>query len=179
MSTGYDYEDYCCKYLKKHHFKNIEHTPLSGDHGVDIIARKGRKKYAFQCKYYTGKVGNHAIQEVYTGCSYYKCDVAVVITNSIFTKNAIAEAKRLNIQLWDNIEIEKKRHVFIKWLLLIIIIMAAVYYMLPDKQKSLLYNYFMNLYQTDLDILLLIIFLFSAIILAAIAIKKIRDNAHE
>lgn len=178
MSTGYDYEDYCCKYLKKHHFKNIEHTPLSGDHGVDIIARKGRKKYAFQCKYYTGKVGNHAIQEVYTGCSYYKCDVAVVITNSVFTKNAIAEAKRLDIQLWDNIEIEKKRHLFIKLSLLIAIIMVAAYYMLSDEQKSFLYNCFINLYQTNLDILLLIIFLFLAIILAAIAIKKIRENTH-
>lgn len=178
MFTGYDYEDYCCEYLKKHHFKNIEHTPLSGDHGVDIIARKGRKKYAFQCKYYTGKVGNHAIQQVYTGCSYYKCDVAVVITNSVFTKNAIAEAKRLGIQLWDNIEVEKKRHLFIKLFLLAALILAVAYYMLPNEQKSWLHSYFINLYQTNLDIILLVVFLLAAIIVAAIAIKKIRDNAH-
>ena len=100
------------------------------------------------------------------------------MTNSVFTKNAIAEAKRLGIQLWDNIEIEKNRHLFIKFLLFLSVILAAAYYMIPDKQKSQLYSYFINFYQADIDIILLVVFLLTAIILTAIAIKKIRDNAH-
>ena len=80
--------------------------------------------------------------------------------------------KRLGIQLWDNIEVEKKRHLFIKLLLLAALILAAAYYMISDEQKSWLYNYFTNLYQTNLDIILLVVFLLAAIVLATIAIKK-------
>jgi len=173
MATGYDYEEYCCKYLKKQHFKNIEQTPLSGDHGVDIIARKGRKKYGFQCKYYSGKVGNHAIQQVYTGCSYYGCNIPVVITNSTFTKNAVAEAKVLGVQLWDHVDIVKKKHFFIRFLLIAALLTAAAYLIIPTETKSKLYQDFIIFYQNyHMNTILLIILLLLGILLAVLAIKK-------
>lgn len=99
-NSGEDYEQICCQKLKQHGFTHIETTPRTGDHGVDILARRAGRKYAIQCKYYASAVGNHAVQEVYSGCSYYDADVAVVLTNNIFTSNAIDEAKKLNVQLW-------------------------------------------------------------------------------
>ena len=47
MYTGYDYEEYCCRYLKSKGYKHIKQTPRAKDHGIDIIAQKHRKKYAF------------------------------------------------------------------------------------------------------------------------------------
>ena len=117
MYTGYDYEEYCCRYLKSKGYKHIKQTPRAKDHGIDIIAQKHRKKYAFQCKYYGKKVGNRAVQEAYTGCSYYDCDIPVVITNSTFTKNAIEEAQTLGVKLIDSVDIRRKQN-----------IVSAIYY---------------------------------------------------
>jgi hypothetical protein len=47
MYTGYDYEEYCCEYLKKQRYRHISQTPKSGDHGVDIIAVKHGKNMLF------------------------------------------------------------------------------------------------------------------------------------
>ncbi len=99
-NNGEEYELACCQKLKKYGFTHIETTPKSGDHGIDILAHKAGKKYAIQCKYYSSPVGNHAVQEAYSGCYYYRYDIPVVLTNNTFTKNAIDESKKLGVQLW-------------------------------------------------------------------------------
>ena len=83
--TGYEYEKKCADLLKMKGFERVTVTPKSGDQGVDIIAYKGGAKYGVQCKYYTGTVGNKAIQEVFTGAKFYECDKAMVITSSVLT----------------------------------------------------------------------------------------------
>lgn len=57
--------------------------------------------FAIQCKRAKNKIGNKAIQEVLSGMIYYKCDCAVVVTNSYFTKQAIETAKVTGVVLWD------------------------------------------------------------------------------
>lgn len=69
-TTGEEYEQKCCKQLKRKGFYGIETTPRTGDHGIDIIAYGKGKKYAIQCKFYSSAVGNHAVQEAYSGCEY-------------------------------------------------------------------------------------------------------------
>lgn len=101
---GLEYEKYCMSFLKKHGFKNIQCTKASGDQGIDILATKHRKKYGFQCKYYSSSVGNDAVQQAYSGAAYYDCDVACVITNSTFTKGAIALAKETDVLLYEQID---------------------------------------------------------------------------
>ena len=54
-----------------------------------------------QCKCYSGNVGNSAIQEAFSGKSIYNADIAVVLTNSYFTKQAIEDAQLLRVRLWD------------------------------------------------------------------------------
>ncbi len=97
---GHDFEYYCANILSRRGFEEVEVTKGSGDHGIDILANKDGIKYAIQCKRYAGKVGNHAVQEAYTGKSLYSCDIGVVMTNSEFTPQAIEEANRLGIKLW-------------------------------------------------------------------------------
>ena len=99
--TGEEFEVFCAKLLAKSGYSQIKLTSATGDRGVDITASKDGVHYAFQCKRYTGGVGNAAVQEVYSGKSLYDADVAVVITNSYFTEQAKDDAERLRVRLWD------------------------------------------------------------------------------
>lgn len=101
------------EYLKKDEFRRYDPTVFdalkeiafnskaSGDHGVDILAENMDTSYAIQCKYYSGAVGNSAVQEAFSGKAYYDRDIAVVMTNSVFTQQAIDEASKLKVKLWD------------------------------------------------------------------------------
>jgi len=99
--TGEEFEKFCVVILSKNNFINVKQTKSSGDQGVDILAEKDGIKYAIQCKCYSKPVGNHAIQEVYSGKNYYNCHVGVVLTNQTFTESAITLANKTNILLWD------------------------------------------------------------------------------
>lgn len=66
-----------------------------------MLAEKDGITYAIQCKYYTDKVGNHAVQEAFAGKEYYDRMVAVVMTNSTFTQAAIETADQTHVLLWD------------------------------------------------------------------------------
>ncbi|RKM58494.1 restriction endonuclease [Butyrivibrio sp. X503] len=101
MSDGEEFELYCVSLLELNGYKNVSLTPVIGDHGVDIIAEKDNIKYDIQCKYYSVPVGNNAVQEVFTGRAFYKCDIAIVMTNSTYTRQAIEEATALGVKLWD------------------------------------------------------------------------------
>lgn len=98
---GHSFEYWCADLLRKSGYSKVEVTPGSGDQGVDIVAQKDGYRYAFQCKRYSNKVGNTPIQEVYAGRTFYGCDVAVVMTNSFFTDDAISLARSTGVLLWD------------------------------------------------------------------------------
>ena len=98
---GYEFEVYCAELLKQNGFTDIQVTKGSGDYGVDILAYKDTISYAIQCKCYQSPVGNKAVQEAYSGKSFYNCMVAVVLTNNYFTDAAIETAKRNSVILWN------------------------------------------------------------------------------
>lgn len=97
--TGHDYERVVAAYLRNKGYNRVEVTKGSGDYGVDIIAHKGKKKYAVQCKYYTSPVSLGAVQEVIAGKAMYKCNAAMVVTNSTFTEAAEKLAKQNGVKL--------------------------------------------------------------------------------
>ena len=99
--NGHDFEHYCADILRKNNFEQVEVTQGSGDQGVDIIAYKDGLKYAIQCKNYSSHLGNTPVQEVFAGKTFYKCHVAVVMTNQTFTKGAIDLADATDVLLWD------------------------------------------------------------------------------
>lgn len=98
---GHEFEYFCAELLKGNGFVNVEVTQASGDFGVDVLAEKDGVTYAVQCKCYSDKVGNHAVQEATSGTQYYHRMVAVVLTNSTFTPAAIETAQKTNVLLWD------------------------------------------------------------------------------
>jgi len=86
----------------------IEISPKSGDQGVDIIALRGDRRIAIQCKRFAkgALVSNSAIQEIFAGMSYYKCTDGLLVTTSSLTSHAQELADSLGIKYWDEQYIE-------------------------------------------------------------------------
>lgn len=98
---GLQFERYCADLLEKNGYENVSVTSGSGDQGVDVIAYRDGIKYGIQCKCYSSTIGNRAVQEVFTGKTFYQCHVGIVLTNNYFTPAAIELAQRSGIILWN------------------------------------------------------------------------------
>ncbi len=101
VMTGPEFERYCAELLSKNGFKQVKVMGGSGDQGADILAVKMGKKYCVQCKRYQKALSNKPVQEAFTGAKIYHCQVAVVMTNSTFTKGAKEAASKTGVLLWD------------------------------------------------------------------------------
>lgn len=98
---GHQFEYFCAEVLSKNGYENIEVTKGSGDQGIDVLAEKDGIKYAVQCKCYSSDIGNKAVQEAFSGKTFYNCHVAVVLTNRYFTTSAKELAEKNSVLLWD------------------------------------------------------------------------------
>lgn len=100
IETGEDFENYI-KELIQENIKGVtvELTPKTGDQGADLIVCGPNAKIVIQAKYYSGKVGNTAVQEVTAAKSYYQADVSVVVTNSEYTDSARSLAEKTDTVL--------------------------------------------------------------------------------
>lgn len=74
---------------------------------LTLLHKKKGQSFGFQCKRYTGFVGNKAVQEVWAGHHYYQLDQAAVITNSEFSDSAIALADDLGVMLIDRKKLKR------------------------------------------------------------------------
>lgn len=102
---GHEFERWCADLLTRIGYQDVRVTRGSGDQGVDIVAKKDRLHYAFQCKRYSKPLGNKPIQEVYAGMAMYNCSMGAVITNQYFTQGAIDLSERTGIILIDRREL--------------------------------------------------------------------------
>ena len=98
---GHSFEYFCADILRYNGYSAVQVTSGSGDFGVDILCKKNNYSYAIQCKCYSNNVGNKSVQEVFSGKAFYKCDFAIVITNSYFTSAAEETARLTDVHLWD------------------------------------------------------------------------------
>ena len=105
--SGEEFEEYVQPILQRNGYKHVTLTKKSGDYGVDIIAEYKGESYAIQCKKYAKPVGVSAVQQAYSGCQYYECDHAVVVTNHRFTHQAVTLASNNEVELWDGDDLKK------------------------------------------------------------------------
>lgn len=96
--TGIDFENQCATVLERTGWK-VSTTKASGDQGADIIARKEHLTIVLQCKLYSKPVGNSAVQEAHAAKFHYGTKFAGVVTNSSYTKSAIALAASTEVAL--------------------------------------------------------------------------------
>jgi restriction system protein len=80
---------------------NVERTRFRGDYGGDLVMRKDGVRTVVQAKRYTKSVGLRAVQEALGAKAYYECSEAMVVTNSYYTRQAVALARKTNVALWD------------------------------------------------------------------------------
>lgn len=100
-NNGRHYERQVAQRLANAGFMWVQLTKPSSDYGADIICYDGLGRMVVQCKYYHGKVGVSAVQEVAAARQYYKAVRAAVATNSTFTKNAVKLARACGVELWE------------------------------------------------------------------------------
>jgi len=92
--------------LNKQGYSNVKLTERF-DYGVDIIAHKDGIRWGIQAKRYSGLVKADAVRQVVTGLSIYKCDRAMVITNSVFSNFAVRLAQSNQCVLVDRNQLAK------------------------------------------------------------------------
>lgn len=90
---------------------SIQKRGGSGEQGVDVIVEsfspKGERCItAIQCKHYSDKVGNKAVQEIVAALSLYGAQRGIVVTNQYFTKQAKELAMANGITLVDRDELQ-------------------------------------------------------------------------
>lgn len=99
--SGVEFERCVARLLRREGFSAIELTAATGDYGADVVARRGKERYIFQCKRYGRNVGVTPVQEIHAAASHYGSDVEVVVTNQYFTPNACVLAEETGVLLWD------------------------------------------------------------------------------
>lgn len=105
--SGYEFEEYLSALFSKLGYTSVP-TPKSGDFGADLILN-GKKKIVIQAKRYgvKNKVGLDAVREIYASAKYYQADECWVITNSLYTKQAVELANACEVKLIDRYELQK------------------------------------------------------------------------
>lgn len=96
--TGEAYEEYVARTFERAGWNAIR-TPVTGDQGADLVCIKNDLKLVVQCKFYSGNVGNAAVQEVHAARGFYDAGHAAVISNAGFTRSATELAVKLGILL--------------------------------------------------------------------------------
>ena len=97
---GLEFERYLANLLRKRGYTDIKLTEKY-DYGIDIIAKKDGLTWGIQAKGYKDLVKAAAVRQTYTAMNRYKCDRAMVITNSVFSNPAKILATDNHIVLVD------------------------------------------------------------------------------
>ena len=87
LMPGIEFEQYVAAKLRQDGWL-VSLTSVSGDYGVDVIAKKEGRSVAVQCKRQGKPVGIQAVQEVVTGAKHYECMSSAVVSNREFTPAA-------------------------------------------------------------------------------------------
>lgn len=103
---GKTFEKYLEVLFRKLGYK-VERTRYIRDYGADLVTAKNGVKTIIQAKRYKQKVGVKAIQEAVAAKGYYDCQEAMVVTNSVYTKQAMELARANGVKLWDRNDLVK------------------------------------------------------------------------
>lgn len=93
-----EFETCCSDYLLTRGWRS-ETTKGSGDFGIDVLARKRGRSLVVQCKLLSKPVGIKAVQEAHAGRGYANADIAAVVSNRGYTRQARELAERTGVLL--------------------------------------------------------------------------------
>jgi len=96
--SGIEFEA-LCRDILFHNGWRVNETKKTGDQGVDLVAQSTSQRLCFQCKRQSAPVGNAAVQQVYAGLAFYKCDEAYVVSNAGYTASSRDLANAVGVKL--------------------------------------------------------------------------------
>ena len=79
----------------------VERTRYVNDYGADLVVAKGGTKTVVQAKRFKRRVGVGAVQEAVAAKALYGCSEAMVVTNSMYTRQAERLARSNKVRLWN------------------------------------------------------------------------------
>jgi Holliday junction resolvasome RuvABC ATP-dependent DNA helicase subunit len=79
----------------------VEMTQQSGDHGIDLLMRKGDQLIAVQCKHWDAPIGEPVIRDFLGSLTGVKANCGYVVASSTFTSKAFSFAQDKPIKLFD------------------------------------------------------------------------------
>jgi HJR/Mrr/RecB family endonuclease len=99
---GVEFEHWVADLFKRSGFQ-VETTPRSGDHGVDLFAASGNHVIAVQCKRWDGTVGEPVLRDLYGAMMSANAKAGCLVTTGSFTvqAQAFAKDKPLSLMGWD------------------------------------------------------------------------------
>lgn len=95
---GVEFERYLAYCFRKQGYR-VSLTRGSSDFGADLILYGEEGKIAVQAKRYGKPVGVAAVQQVLAAKDYYECDLAMVVTNTQYTRQARELADKSGVHL--------------------------------------------------------------------------------
>ncbi|WP_313385906.1 restriction endonuclease [Pantoea sp.] len=103
---GFQFEDFLVKIFQTMGY-DVKETQRTQDQGADLFVSRFGKNMVIQAKNYSGSVGNSAVQQAISAKAFYRCDEAIVVTNSYFTRSAKELADSAMVRLIDRDELQK------------------------------------------------------------------------
>jgi restriction system protein len=101
-----DFERLIAEYYQRRGFIVSRRGGNGSDGGVDLVLRKGKEKYLVQCKHWkVYKVPVQLIREFYGVMASHGADGGYFVTSGIYTEEALAFAKGLNLELVDGLKL--------------------------------------------------------------------------
>jgi hypothetical protein len=98
--SGTDFEQHVAAVFQRFGYA-VEYTPVSGDHGIDLILRRGSEKAVVQCKRWEGSVGEPVVREFLGSMMGAGVAVGYIVTTGEFTAQAIEFAEKNHVKLID------------------------------------------------------------------------------
>ena len=105
--SGRDFEE-CINVLLARKGYRVELTPYVGDWGADLVVSHDGVRSVVQLKRWNRAVNPRAVQEVVASKAKYRCERAMVITNSHFTRAARELARVNRVELWDRTRLARE-----------------------------------------------------------------------
>ena len=97
--SGTQFEQFLQAFFERQGYK-AELTPTF-DKGADLVLTKRGERTAVQAKRWRGPVHVDAVRAVVASKDSYRCTKAMVVTNSVFTRPALEQARDSRVELWD------------------------------------------------------------------------------
>ncbi len=98
------FEEAVAALLRRHGYREVRRIGGAGDQGADLIGRDPRgRRVVVQCKRYksTNRVGAPVVRPLYGTKALYHAERALIVSTSTFSRPAVDEARRLDIDLID------------------------------------------------------------------------------